>query len=52
MKKPKEDKPIVPRLAPEIKNLNGKSGKKLSKCIETLYELLDEDKEEKSPNEE
>ncbi len=35
-------KPEVPRLAPEIKRLNGRSGKKLSKCIDDLCEILDQ----------
>ena len=40
-----EDKPEVPRLTPEIKNLNGKSGYKLVECIDKLCEILDEDSE-------
>lgn len=38
----------VPRLPQEIKNLNGKSGKRLSRCIDDLCEVLsDEEKEKK-----
>ncbi len=47
MNKP-EEKPAVPRLSPEIKDLNGASGKKLSQCIDTLCELLDEDVKQSS----
>ena len=39
----KQEKPAVPRLSQEVKNLNGKSGKKLSQCIDTLCEILDEE---------
>lgn len=46
----KDDKiPEVPRLSPEIKNMNGKSSYKLRQCIDTLCEILDEeDKADKS----
>lgn len=48
MNKPlKQDKLIVPRLPEEVKKLNGKSGKKLSQCIDTFCDLLDEDKKDK-----
>jgi len=52
MNKPtKDQKPEVPRLAQEIKNLNGKSGKKLSKCIETLCEIIDEEEPKRADSE-
>ncbi len=51
-KQPDQDKPAVPRLAEEIKNLNGKSGKRLSQCIDTLCDLLDEEKCKKPDAEE
>lgn len=44
-----QDKPAVPRLSQEVKNLNGKSGKKLSKCIDTLCEILDEEPKQPLP---
>ena len=36
-------KPEVPRLSPEVKKMNGKSGYKLRQCIDTLCEILDEE---------
>mgnify|MGYP001584231052 CR=1 FL=1 len=45
MKQEPEKKPEIPRLSPEIKKLNGKSGKRLVQCIDELCELLDEDKD-------
>ena len=43
MKKPepKYEKMDVPRLSQEIKEKNGKSTRRLSKCIEALTDLLD-----------
>lgn len=40
--KKQDQKTEVPRLSPEIKNLNGKSGRKLRGCIDKLCETLDD----------
>ena len=37
-----QEKPEAPRLPPEIKKMNGKSGKRLSQCIDSLNQVLDE----------
>jgi len=44
MKKPKpEYQPIpVPRLDPSIKEMNGRSTRRLKQCIDDLTELLDD----------
>lgn len=39
---PKYEQMEVPRLADKIKKMNGKSGQKLTECIDALSDLLDE----------
>jgi hypothetical protein len=41
MKQPKREQIPVPRLHQDVKAMNGKSTKRLSKCIEALSALLD-----------
>lgn len=48
MKKP-DDKIEVPKLSQEVKKLNGKSGYKLSQCIDALCEILDEEHKAQKP---
>lgn len=42
MKHPKREQIKVPRLCKEIKEMNGKSTKRLTECIDRLSDLLDE----------
>jgi len=42
---PKYEQMEVPRLADQVKKMNGSSGRKLSQCIDALSELLDENEE-------
>ena len=44
-----QKKPEVPKLSPEVKKLNGKSGYRLRQCIDTLCEILDEEQPKKAP---
>ena len=48
MKKP-DEKIEIPRLSQEVKKMNGKSGHKLSQCIDALCEILDENKKPEKP---
>jgi len=41
MKQPERVQIPVPRLRQEVKEMNGKSTKRLSQCIEALEDLLD-----------
>lgn len=47
MEHPKYEKMDVPRLHPEVKEMNGRSTRRLKQCIDTLTDLLDrEDRRE------
>lgn len=46
-----DEKKEAPRLSPEVKKLNGKSGKRLSQCIDSLCEILDDDEKSTESNE-
>lgn len=48
MKTESEHMPL-PKLGDDIKALNGKSGHKLLKCIDTLCEILDEEPKQSLP---
>ncbi len=43
---PKYENMEVPRLAEQVKKMNGKSGQKLAKCIDALSDLLDDNEEQ------
>lgn len=42
-----DEKIEVPKLSQEVKKMNGKSGHRLSQCIDALCEILDEDQNSK-----
>ncbi len=50
MEQPKREQMSVPRLTEQTKEMNGKSGRKLSQCIDDLMDLLEE-QDEKTTNE-
>ena len=50
MEQPKREQMSVPRLTEKTKEMNGKSGRKLSQCIDDLMDLLEE-QDEKTTNE-
>lgn len=43
MKRPEYEKIEVPRIDSDIREMNGKSTRRLNKCIEALTDLLDRD---------
>ena len=46
MKRPERDELEVPRLPQQVKDMNGKSTKRLVECLDTLFDILDPDPDE------